>query len=211
MAVLAMALAKAPSFGKRGAPVPNRAAGLVAPSAPNSLDAAIATTESGVPLDVLARQLMSGARSDLKAQSDRPPPDGAVPWSWRAAFLAGLVASFSQAGLVVLQAQQVGSLIPGLSVQLGGAGQMVTPALIGLSLLSSGREAATTLVLSHFALRSFKIASPLAYAIGGAAAGAGSAYVARALMGGDDTIATEAMTGLIAGFLYRLLAGAKPA
>jgi len=209
-----MAPVKAQTFGKRGAPAAARAPGAPVsrtPAPAQKIEAALAATESGVPLDVLAKQLMSGAFEDALAASKPPAPAGVVPWSWRAAFLAGFAASCLQAGLVVLQAQHATPILPGVPFEVGGEGAVTTPALIAAALWTSAQDAATALLLSHFGLRALNISSPLAYAVGGAAGGALSAYATRLLLGGEDAMLTDAITGLISGFLFRMFAGLKAA
>jgi len=190
------------SFGKRGAPVASRAP---VPARPDPLT----TTESGIPLDVLAKSIMGDMHAGNETAAGKA--GGVVPWSWSAAFIAGISAASLQAGVVVLQAQTPAPLVPGLGGAIGGAGTAFAPALIGLTLFSSGREAAATIVLARLGLRLAGLTSLIAYAIGGGVAGAISSYVDQALFGGEDALLLDASIGMVAGALYRLLAGTKKA
>ncbi len=201
--------AKPASFGRRGvgAPVGGSAgSSLRRPAAAEALT----TTESGVPLDQLARQLL-GERSHSSAQDAATRGPGVVPWSWRAAMLAGLAAACLRAGLIVLSAQTAAPILPGLPIAVGGEGSAMAPALIAWGLWSGGRDAATTMFIANLILRLLKTDSPVAYALGGALVGAGSSYATMLLLGGENDIAVQAALGLAAGFLYRIFAGTKPA
>jgi hypothetical protein len=199
--------AKAATFGRRGAPAAARAPTLSTPASRAS--AALATTESGIPLEEIARRILGDGASIAETQTTTAPTDGVVPWTWRAAILAGLAAACLQAGLVVLSTQSPTPLLPGLPMQVGGTGSSLTPALIAYGLWNGGSAAATTMMIANFILRVMKMTSPVAYALGGALVGAGSGYLLRVLLGGEDTMATDAIAGLAAGFLYRIFAGVK--
>ncbi len=173
------------------------------------IDAVLNTTESGIPLDQIARDLLGDRRSIGGDEAVAAGITGEVPWSWRAALLAGIASACLQAGILVLSAQTPTELIPGLPIQVGGAGSAMTPAVIAYGLWSGGSDAASTLMIAQFVLKVLKQTSPVAYALGGALVGVGTGYVVRVLMGGDDNMAADAITGLVAGFLYRMLAGVK--
>lgn len=202
-----MAIAKASSFGKRGATVAARAP---ARPAANGGTSALAATESGIPLDVIAKQLIGEGAARANTPEARSV-EGYVPWSWRASMLAGIAASSLQAGLIVWQSQNAGSALPGLpGVNVApGVGSPVTAALIAYGLWSGAREAAGSMMFSHFGLRLFGLRTPIAYAVGGGAGGAAMAYISEALAGGEANLITSVATGLVTGFLYRMFAGLR--
>lgn len=201
---------RASSFGRRGAPETSRAS--LRPTALPGAVAALHATESGIPLEQLARDLLGDAKPAGSAEAGAvSSAEGRVPWSWRAAMLAGIAAASLQAGLIVLSSQSPTPLLPGLPWAVGGAGSALTPAVIAYGLWNGGSNAATTMMVAHFGLRAVRTTSPLAYALGGAVVGAAASYLMRTLLGGDDTLATDAITGLLAGFLYRMIAGARAA
>jgi hypothetical protein len=177
----------------------------------HGLHDALTTTESGIPLDEIAKKLLGEGHSTRSDEDVRQSTSGEVPWSWRASILAGLVAACMQAGVVVLSSQTPTAILPGIPMEVGGAGSTLTPAVIAYGLWNGGSEAASTLMIAHFALKIMKTTSPVAYALGGAIAGAASGYVIRMLIGGEDTMVTDAIAGLIAGFLFRVIAGVQRA
>ncbi len=205
-----MAQAKAASFGKRGAVTRNATPTLVQRP---TRETALTMTESGLPLEEIAKKLLATSPSDkADAKADIVNArTGVVPWSWRAATLAGVSAACLQAGAVVLAAQSPNSLLPGIPVEIGGAGTAAAPVLIAYGLWSGGQDAASALLFSHFGLRSLNMTSPIAYAICGAVMGVASAYLMQVLNVGEAASVTDAIMGLIAGFMYRTLAGIKTA
>lgn len=138
-----------------------------------------------------------------------------VPWSGRAALLAGLVTAFLTAGGLLAQsklgAPETASLDK-LSSLIGFDGKDLGPALLLGSLWSAGQATFWTLVTSHFVLRRAGATSLLAYAASSAAAGLAWAGLSQVLgFGGPDHgYVMEAAIGACAGFFYRLLAGTKP-
>ena len=204
-----MVQARVSTFGKRGAPV--RPAAVAAVKAGAAVAGALTSTESGLPLDEIARRLMSGESSDRSPESAPAgaASAGAVPWSARAATLAGLSAACLQAGRVVLSPQ---SAVPDLSsfgVHIDASSGVAYPALIAFGLWSGGTSAAQTMLLTHFGLRAAGQTSPVAYAIAGAAMGAGLSWATVLLMGGEPAMVADATLGIVSGFLYRVFAGVK--
>ena len=203
-----MTFSKAATFGKRGA-APQRSVATSTRSVKPDLNAALATTESGIPLDQLARNLIgSGDGAVAGAENEK---SGVVPWSWRAAVLAGVCASCLQAGVVVISTQTPQDILPGVHVQVGGAGSSMEPLLIAYSLWVGARSAAVTMFLAHFGLRALspRTRSSIAYAIAGAAAAIAYALTMKGLGLEDERLPTVAAMGLMTGFMYRVLAGAK--
>ncbi len=199
---------KAATFGKRGA-APRQVSATASRAARPDLNAALSTTESGIPLDQIARNLIGSG--DAPAPGAEKEQTGVVPWSWRAALLAGVCASCLQAGVVVMSAQTPTAILPGVQFEVGGAGSSMEPLLIAYGLWVGGRSAAVTMLLAHFGLRTLspKTLSSIAYAIAGAMAGVAYALTMKGLGLEDEHVPTVAAMGLMTGFMYRVLAGAK--
>jgi hypothetical protein len=203
-----MTYSKAATFGKRGA-APRTPVAKPSRSARPDLNTALATTESGIPLDQIARNLIgSGEGAPLGVEIEKTC---IVPWSWRAALLAGVCASCLQAGVVVISAQTPTAVVPGVQFEVGGAGSSMEPLLIAYSLWVGARSAAATMLLAHFGLRTLspKTMSSIAYAIAGAGAAVAYALAMKGLGLEDERLPTVAAMGLMTGFMYRVLAGAK--
>jgi len=197
---------KATAFGRRGSsrPAPlsvRAAAGELSPQARN---AARPIDESFV---AIAREMMQDGRREREV-IDRG--DGVVPWSFWAASLAGLGAAFLQAGIYIVAAKGPIEFMPGVKINGYGDGTwLLTLMLYGL--LSGARIAATSLMFTHFALRFVQMTSPAAYAVGGAIGGGIYAYAMQMLGAGPQHLTATAVTGLLAGYLYRIFAGVRAA
>lgn len=152
----------------------------------------------------------AAARQDFDAEDSRAK---IVPRSFRAAMLAGLVVAFCLAGLDITKAAAVDPALDPLLQMSGLAGSIgqALPYMIGLSLLSGARTAATTLLIAHRLLAWAGQSSHLAYALGGAAIAATWAALVFMLLGHAPTHGwgLDIAAGAGAGFFYRMFAGAK--
>ena len=195
-----METAKAPTFGRRGALAKPRL-----PVTPAPAKAGQAWVD-GVPPDLadIARNLKAEVARERGGIEDAR--DGVVPWSMRAAFLAGLFASLLQAGIVVASARGIVEIIPGFKFDIG-EGSAITPLIIVSGVMSGARVAAGAVMLSHFLLRTLGRTGVIDYALGGAAAGAANALIVTLLFGASHGFMAETLTGLAAGSLFRLFAG----
>lgn len=189
------------TFGKRGRPA------MVRPAAARPGRVNFETTESGLPLSVLAASLM---QRPAEAETIERRTGGTVPYSWRAGLLAGLVVSLMQAGLVIVGATAQSSSLAGLASLTGVSTQMVGPIVLAGSLFNSAETIVFTIFVAHRLLKRFAITSHGAYALGGAATAAVLAAAWLVLGFGAPTHGwlIEIATGLGAGFFYRLFAGA---
>jgi hypothetical protein len=192
----------APTFGKRGRPAPAQA---TAP--PRPAPAVFETSESGVPLSVLAASLMP-CPANTEAVERRA--GGTVPTSWRAGLLAGLVVSLMQAGTVIIEAKAQSASLSGLAAMTGVSPHTMLPLVVAGSLLDGAQTTGFTILTAHWVLKRFVVTGHVAYALGGAAAAA--VYAVGALLLGFGAPAhgwaIELATGLGAGFFYRVFAGA---
>ena len=153
----------------------------------------------------VAREMMQHSRREQEVASSG---GGTVPWSLRAAVLAGLGAAFLQAGLLIVAAKGSIEFIPGVKIfGDGDASWLLMLVLYGL--LSGARIAVTTLMFTHFALRFVQLTSLTAYAVGGAVSGCIHAYGLQMLSGGGQRMLTTAATGFAAGYLYRVFSGIR--
>ncbi len=189
----------APTFGRRSAPV--RASRMATPSAP----APAAIDQAG---------FFAAAR----AETEETPRDRAVPRSFRAALLAGLVVGCCLAGIDATHAGDTLRTLSGGLLPADAAPRLV-PVVILLGLLGGARAAATSLLVSHAVLRRLGLTGHLAYAAGGAVVAAGFSLLAAAWAQtgffGSDTLPTHGLAldiaaGAGAGFFYRVFAGAAP-
>ncbi|HWG04733.1 MAG TPA: hypothetical protein VG271_06950, partial [Beijerinckiaceae bacterium] len=132
--------------------------------------------------------------------------------SWRAGMLAGLVVSFLQAGTIVA-GSKADATLAGVASLVGIDAQMTVPLVIAGSLLNSAQTIAFTIFISHRLLQRYALTSHVAYALGGAAAAAvcAAAWLALGFGAPEHGWTIEIATGLAAGALYRLFAGAAAA
>jgi hypothetical protein len=197
---------KATAFGRRGS---NRPAPLSVRAAAG--DASAQAQNATRPIDegfiAIAREMMQDGRRE-QGVLDRG--EGVVPWSFWAASLAGLGAAFLQAGIYIVAARGPIEFMPGVKINGYGDGTwLLTLTLYGL--LSGARIAVTSLMFTHFALRFVEISSPVAYAVGGAIGGCIYAYAMHMLGAGPQHLVATAVTGLVAGYLYRIFSGVRAA
>jgi hypothetical protein len=194
---------QAPTFGKRGRPPPVRTAPPPRPAA-----ADFETTESGLPLAVLAASLMQKP-AKAEAETEERRADGTVPYSWRAGLLAGLVVSLLQAGMVIVGAKAQSASLAGLAALTGIGAQSVAPLVIAGSILDGAQATGFTVLTAHSFLKRRGITGHAAYALGGAAAAAVYALAQFVLGLGapEHGWVIELATGLGAGFFYRVFAG----
>lgn len=210
-----MSMPPAKPFGRRGR--------LAAP-APPAPRPAFAARSAAKPVaapdlapEVVAAVLggTSGLRESAFASQSRVK---SVGWSFRAAVLAGLIVSLVNAAAQATRFSSFGSLekLPFGSALLGqiSIGEATVPltllaALAGL--WSGARASALALLFAHKILARLGHTSLMAYSLGGAAACLAYALLAG-LLGGAMTpvsIAMEALSGLGAGFFYRLFAATE--
>jgi hypothetical protein len=141
-----------------------------------------------------------------------------VAWSFRAAVLAGLIVGLFNAAARATTFVSFGSLgafdkLPlgafgGGQISLGQADVPLTVLIAAAGLWSGARASALSLLFAQKALTRLGQTSLLAYSLGGAAASLAYSVVA-ALLWADATplsIALDALSGLGAGFFYRLFA-----
>ncbi|HEV2573621.1 MAG TPA: hypothetical protein VGU72_17940 [Beijerinckiaceae bacterium] len=201
-----MTIVRAPTFGRRGVKAAPKARSRL-PVAPPPDDNPHPSPSVAKPVDerftAMARQLLRDGEGELSMVATS---DGAVPWSMRAALLAGLVASCLQAGLYVLAAKAPLELIPGLKMTIGDGSQMLLLALV-LGLWNGVQIAVTATMASHWAMRFVELTSPTAYAIAGAVSGGIYAYGMTILTGQPRHLIATMASGLTAAFLYRRFAG----
>jgi hypothetical protein len=186
-----------PAFAARSAPKP-----VVAPDLPPEVVAAVLGGSSDL------RQSAFAGQSQVKS----------VGWSFRAAVLAGLIVSLVNAAAQATRFSSFGGLdkLPFGQTLLGqiSFGEVTVPltllaALAGL--WSGARASALALLFAHKILARLGHTSLMAYSLGGAAACLAYALLAG-LLGGAMTpvsIAMEALSGLGAGFFYRLFAATE--
>jgi hypothetical protein len=197
---------KATAFGRRGSnrlpPLSVRAA--AGDSSPQAQNAARPIDESFV---ALAREMMQDGRREQEV-IDRG--DGVVPWSFWSASLAGLAGAFLQAGVYIVAAKGPVEFMPG--VKINGYGDSSWLLMLTLYGLWKGASiAATALMFTHFALRFVQMTSPAAYAVGGAIGGCIYAIAMQMLGAGPQQVVATAVTGLAAGYLFRIFSGVRAA
>ena len=157
----------------------------------------------------MARKLME---AQARESADAGPVAGAasVPWSRRSAFIACVCAAMLQAGALVVDARSAVEIVPGVGLDFSD-GSGVSAVYIGYSLLRGARVAGVSLLIAHHVLRAIGQTSLIAYAAGAAAIGAAQAVAQSLLSHGPPDLLVESVTGLAAGFLFRMLAGVERA
>ena len=142
-----------------------------------------------------------------------PAQPRAVPRSFSAAILAGLVTGFFMAGLDIGQPVPADAALQPLleSAGIDNVAGQAQPYMIALSLLGGARAAATALLIAHRVLAKAEQTSLVAYALGGAAINFLCADVLFGLGGIPPRHGwpLEIAAGAAAGFFYRLFAGTK--
>lgn len=189
-------------FGKRHAPQrPAPAAALPAPAV----------------FDIPGEQPPALTQIRREMGDALPAPPRQVPRSFRAAILAGLVTGCFLTGLDLGQPAAAGPALQplltsaglgGLDAGLDGPAQ---PYLIALSLVAGGRAAASALLIAHRVLAAMKETSLIAYALSGTAINLVIAGVLQLAAGAPPSHGwpAEMAAGALAGFFYRVFAGAK--
>ncbi|MGP8231233.1 MAG: hypothetical protein ACLQL2_01010 [Methylovirgula sp.] len=209
-----MSMPPAKTFGRRGLAQAPRGA---APARPNTRPAEnLAPT---LPREIVAA-IMSGPDGGSAVRA-KPSEVTRVGWSFRAALLAGLIVGLINAAARATSFLSFGSLggldkLPLDTLGLGqislGEAKVPVMLLIAMAGLWSGaRASALALLFAHKILARLGRTSLLAYSLGGAAASLAYALVA-ALFWADATpfsIGMEVLSGLGAGFFYRLFAATE--
>lgn len=211
-----MSMPPAKSFGRRGLAQAPRGP---APARPNTRPAEdLAPT---LPREIVAA-VMNGPGG---ASPARPKPSEvtSVGWSVRAAVLAGLIVGLLNTAARATSFLSFGSLggldklplgnTPLGQISLGQANVPITLLIAMAGLWSGARASALALLIAHKILARLGRTSLLAYSLGGAAACLAYA-LAAALLWADATpvsVGIEALSGLGAGFFYRLFASTKRA
>ena len=201
-------MATPPPFGKR---VPGRAPPRrPAPPGGGAAAAPLATSPE-------QRAVFAAAAREREPDADRRP---AVPRSFKAAFLAGLVVGCGLAGFDVTGAAglaRLHALTGALSGPLGVpldtgvlAPTLLVPATILLGLLGGARAAAMSVLPVHWVLARAGWTGHGAYAGGGAVAAAGVAGALLLVANHPPAHgwAVELAAGAACGLLYRVFAGA---
>ncbi len=196
--------APATRFASSATPA-SRAVSAPATDLPPEVVAAVLNGSGGL------RETALAGRSQIKS----------VGWSWRAASLAGLIVGLVNAAARATTFLSFGSLGGLDKLPLGQTlfGQIsLCEASVPLTLLvalaglwSGARSSAVALFAAHFILARSGRTSLTAYSLGGAAASL--AYALLASLIGDTatplSIAMETLSGLGAGFFYRLFAATQ--
>jgi hypothetical protein len=194
-----MSPAKAQPFGRRGRPAilagSNHAAARIEPNQPNF---------AALPPDLVAALL----RSPDQEHSAERPKARKVGWSLRAAVLAGLVVGLLNAAVNATSALELGGLLG--QIPLGNAKLPFAVVLTAAGLWSGARASALALLFAHNFLNRRSRSTYLAYALAGGAASLAYALVVDALgLGAQHSLAVDVLSGLAAGFFYRLFAASE--
>lgn len=160
---------------------------------------------SALPPDVLAAILRS---PDEEASAERPKVHK-VAWSLRSAVLAGLLVGILNAAFNATSLISSGGLLD--QIPLGQAKIPMAVMLVAAGFLSGARASAFVLLFAHKILSRLDRTSYIAYALAGGAASAAYALIVEVL--GLDAaqhfFAVEILSGMAAGFFYRLFAAAE--
>jgi len=198
---------KATAFGRRGS---NRVSPLSARAAAGDSSSS-AAQNAARPIDenfvAIAREMMNDGRREQELLDHG---GGTVPWSLLAAILAGVGAACLQAGLYIVAAKGPVEFMPGVKIgSYGDASWLLMLVIYGL--WKGASIAVTVMMLTHLAMRFVQSTSASAYAVAGAISGCIYAYGMQMLGAGEQQVLTTAVTGLLAGFLYRIFSGVRPA
>jgi hypothetical protein len=197
-------------FGRRGR-VEKPAGSRVAMPAPT------AELAPNISPDVIAA-VMGGPSSVRTMAQASMAAVTRVAWSFRAAVLAGLIVGLFNAAARATTFVSFGSLgafdklplgaLGSSQISLGQANVPLTVLIAMAGLWSGARASALALLFAQKALARLGQTSLFAYSVGGAAASLAYSIIA-ALLWADATplsIALDALSGLGAGFFYRLFA-----
>lgn len=192
-----------PVFGKRNAPRP--AAAPVAKMAASASDAL-----DEIPAEQAT--FFAAVRSEL-GQSEEARRL-VVPWSFKAATLAGLVVGCALAGFDVTNQAADGRfrVVAGLfGLQVDQ--RWLLPAMLALGLFAGARVSAMIVLGVHAVLGWAGETGHVAYLLGGAAASVAFSAAMLAVAGHPPAhgFLVELMAGAGAGLCYRAVAGARPA
>lgn len=205
-----MNVKSAQPFGRRGRPPARVASRPAEPRAAKSPDAESRLAE--LPPDLVAAVLGPAAPSgDAHANSTGAKPVVIkVARSLRAAVLAGLCVGFFNASINVAKSAGIGKEL----APLLGHSVLPLPAIaIFVGLWSAARTTALSLLVTHRVLTQLGRTGFLAYAFGGGIVAVAYALCVHALAPewSHHALGLEFLTGLGAGFFYRLFAGTVPA
>ena len=128
-----------------------------------------------------------------------------VRFSWRSAFLAGLVVSCLQAGSLVAAMDGASEIAPGFAVDLRGS--TLGPAFIALKLISGYRAALPAILFAHLAAWALANRTFMVFACAGATGSILWAAALGAVSHHQTDWLAAAMVGAAAGALYRLFTG----
>jgi hypothetical protein len=183
-------------FGKRGrtvvAPLRSQPRQMREPAAP-------------LPADLLAAIVRPTAVA-AGANTGDVAGKSIVARSFRAAILAGLCVGFFNAAINMTEVSAIGEKI---ALILGQTTLPLTAIALVIGIWSGARTTALTLLVTHRILAYLGWTRPVAYALGGGVVAAIFAAVMQALGGGlsHHDFGVEFVSGLGAGFFYRLFAG----
>jgi len=166
---------------------------------------AIDTATASLPADLVASIVRPTAAAAGAVEASRQIR---VARSFRAALLAGLCVGFFNAALNVTQVAAVGKEL----APLLDASALPLPAVsLFIGLWSAARTTALSLLVTHRILDRLGWTRPVAYALGGAAVAVAYAAIVHALAPGlaDRNLGVNFISGLGAGFFYRLFAGTQ--
>ncbi|MGP0058851.1 MAG: hypothetical protein ACLPID_06160 [Beijerinckiaceae bacterium] len=183
-------------FGKRGRP----AAPPTRPSAPAPTPAT-APAAAPLPADLIASIVRPTAQAE---GSNNAPCEALVARSLRAAILAGLCVGFFNAALNIAATPASGEEL----APLLGRSVLPLPAIsFFFGLWSAARTSALSLLVTHRIVSQFGWTGHIAYALGGGAVALAYAAAVHAMGLPHQNFGVEFLTGLGAGFFYRLFAG----
>ncbi len=191
-------------FGRRGRPVISSGSTLGAPERrPSRPDLA------ALPPELVATILRPvGEGEEVEAKRPRV---GKVAWSFQAAVLAGLVVGLLNAAVnatSILSFGDYGGLID--QVPLGQAKVPIAVMLAGAGLWSGARASALALLFAHTFLSRSARTSYLAYALAGGAASLAYGLIVGTLGFSDHhSLVMDVLSGVAAGFFYRLFAATE--
>lgn len=199
-----MSPAPAQPFGRRGGTAissrPPLGSAELRPSRPDT---------ARLPPELVATILRPAAEGgEITAKRPRAKK---VAWSFRAAILAGLVVGLLNAAVnatSILSFGDYGGLID--RVPLGQAKVPIAVMLAGAGLWSGARASALALLFAHSLLSRSARTSYLAYAFAGGAASLAYGFIVGALGFSDHpSLVMDVLSGVAAGFFYRLFAATE--
>jgi hypothetical protein len=158
-----------------------------------------------LPADLVAAIVRPAAQT---AGADGAPRQARVARSLRAALLAGLCVGFFSAALNIAAPPASGEELAPLVGQALGQSALPLPALsLVFGLWSGASSSMMSLLVTHRILNAFGWTRYAAYALGGGAVALAYAAAVHAMGLPHQSFGVEFLTGLGAGFFYRLFAG----